>query len=353
MPTRTYFAAGTLLLVALGCRDDTSSPTEPAAAMPEAAITQTITLVSGNAPIGEWDLENQVSLDGGATFHDAFVIERWPTWAAPLPSSQWITGESGFEIEAPPITMLFRRPFTLPAGFRKPSFAIEVFADNHATVFLNGTEIGQQSLEGIPENLQNFQEPPDTFTAPAGLLHSGANTLTIELVNAPDGSGNPSGLDYKATITSGRRRSAGVQRITAGGTFTQFFPEPVGSEVTFSVNAIKHRDGTVTGKFEYVTHIHEPSPLPVDQIHTHGDVHCFVVEGNLVIIGGVVTKSNTPEHIGVPSYINLTDRGEGPNDPRDLASGLWDPPGSFAACAERPRADQFPLRGGNVKVHRR
>jgi hypothetical protein len=177
------------------------------------------------------------------------------------------------------------------------------------------------------------------------------SALLLAALGCRDDTRSPTEPANVATTRARQSPRQGVQRITAGGTFTQFFPYPVGSEVTFSVNAIKHRDGTFSGKFEYITHIHDPSPLPVDQIHTHGVVDCFVMVGNVVIIGGRVTKSNTPEHIGVPSYINLTDLGEGPHEARDLASGLWDPPGSFAACAERPGADQFPLNGGNVQVH--
>jgi hypothetical protein len=169
---------------------------------PAQAGTETITLVSGNGPIGGGDPQNRVSEDGGETFHDAFVIEHFLLWAPPLPGSEWITAQPDFAFEAPPITMLFRRTFTLPAGLRNPSFTIEIYADNVATVFLNGTQIGQQSLEGIPENLQNFQEPPDSFTASPGILHSGTNTLAIEVVNTPGAPANPTGLDYRATITT-------------------------------------------------------------------------------------------------------------------------------------------------------
>jgi hypothetical protein len=141
----------------------------------------------------------------------------------------------------------------------------------------------------------------------------------------------------------------GQQRITAGGTFTQDFPDPVGSEVTFGLSAIKHRDSTFSGQFEYVTHPHDPNPLPVNQIHTHGVVDCFVLEGDLAIIGGRITKSNFDD-IGMPIVINVTDLGESTNDPPDLASGLG-APGSLTACALHARNDQFPLNGGDVQVH--
>jgi hypothetical protein len=139
-------------------------------------------------------------------------------------------------------------------------------------------------------------------------------------------------------------QTGSVRLITAGGSYTQPFPEPVGSEVAFSIDAIRHPDGSFNGRFHYVTRIHRPSPLSVNQIRTTGIVDCFVVEGDLVIIGGRITGSNFDD-IGQPIVINLTDRSDGP----DFASGLIGPPGSFEACAQRTRADQFPLDG--VDLH--
>jgi hypothetical protein len=213
-----------------------------------------------------------------------------------------------------------------------------MFSDNFATVFLNGIPIGQQSHEAI-----NFLEPSSSFTAPPGILSGGSNTLDVEVTNLPITGGNAAGLDYRATITSGQGPAAGVRLITAGGTFTQPFPEPVGSEVTFSVDAIKHPDGSFNGRFYYVTRIHRPSPLPVNQIRTAGVVDCFVIEGDLVILGGRIIRSNFDD-IGQPIVINLTDRSDSP----DLASGIAGPPGSFEGCAQRTRIDQFPVDGVNL-----
>lgn len=161
--------------------------------------------------------------------------------------------------------------------------------------------------------------------------------------NAPDEARSPTEPALGATAVTLPAQTAGVRLITAGGTYTQPFPEPVGSEVAFSIDAIRHPDGSFNGQFHYVTRIHRPSPLPVNQIRTTGVVDCFVVEGNLVIIGGRITRSNFDD-IGQPIVINLTDRSDAP----DLASGLTGPPGSFEACAERTRNDQFPVDGVNL-----
>jgi hypothetical protein len=181
--------------------------------------------------------------------------------------------------------------------------------------------------------------------APAFVLaalgcHDDANSPDV---NSPDDANSPTEPTLGTTGATQPAHETDVRLITAGGTFTQPFPDPVGSEVTFSVDAIRHPDGSFDGRFLYVTRIHRPSPLPVNQIRTTGVVDCFVVEGNLVIIGGRIIRSNFDD-IGQPIVINLTDRSDAP----DLASGLTGPPGSFEACAQQTRSDQFPVDGVNL-----
>lgn len=200
--------------------------------------------------------------------------------------------------------------------------------------------------------------------ATALLCTVGALACDQSTSRVPTGPGDPSFASTSSQPMVETRHSRGgpisvsapyAQRVTAGGTFTQDFPVPVGSEVTFGLSAVKHQDGTFSGQFQYVTHPHEPNPLPVNQIHTHGVVDCFVLEANLAIIGGRITQSNFDD-IGMPIVINVTDLGEGANDPPDLASGLSGPPsapGGLAACVARAHIDQFPLNGGNVQVHTR
>jgi hypothetical protein len=187
-----YLAVGALLLAATGCRDEAESPVAPAL---ESAL-QPVTLVSGNAAVGGRDAENRVSVDGGTTFYSAHVVDPFPAWAPPLSGSQWITAEPDFAVGgAPAMTMLFQRTFTLSEDPGDAVFTIQVHADNHATVSLNGTQFGRQPFVDIPEN---FNDPAETYVAPPGLLRQGINTLEIELVNF--GPVDPAGLDYRATI---------------------------------------------------------------------------------------------------------------------------------------------------------
>jgi alpha-tubulin suppressor-like RCC1 family protein len=195
VPYKRSLAAGVLLLAA-ACADDTESPTAPAATLDLAPALAPITLVSGNAAPGGRDTENRVSVDGGTTFRNAYVVDPFTAWAPPLPGSQWITADPDFaEGGAPAMTILFRRTFTLSEDPGDAGFTMRVHADNHATIRLNGTEIGRQRFQDIPDN---FNDPAESYRAPPGLLREGTNSLEIELVNF--GPADPTGLDYRATI---------------------------------------------------------------------------------------------------------------------------------------------------------
>jgi len=91
--------------------------------------------------------------------------------------------------------MLFRVAFTLPAGFSSPQLSLSVFADNVATGILNGVIFGGQPFI---QDQSNFTNPPSVFTTSnPGQFQVGQNFLTVYLYNFSD----PSGLDFKATVT--------------------------------------------------------------------------------------------------------------------------------------------------------
>jgi alpha-tubulin suppressor-like RCC1 family protein len=112
------------------------------------------------------------------------------------------------------MTVLFRRTFTLSEAPGDAVFTIRVHADNHATIRLNGTQIGRQPFQDIPDN---FNDPAESYTAPPGLLREGTNTLEIELVNF--GPADPTGLDYRATIGE-PAEAPGFRQISAGWSHT-------------------------------------------------------------------------------------------------------------------------------------
>lgn len=157
--------------------------------------TQTITLISGNGAQGSRDLSVQASADGGITWQNAYIIGGDPSYST-IPGTKFVfCGPTGaHECGNPFKTTLYRIFFELPSDHRTPSLNISVHADNAATIFLNGTQMGQQAQEEI---YPNFTDPPESFTTSnSSLFRAGLNTLQITLVNYSV----VGGLDFKAEV---------------------------------------------------------------------------------------------------------------------------------------------------------
>ena len=124
---------------------------------------------------------------------DAFVVDPHPDYDT-ITGTQWIS-HSPDGLGQPNDVETYFAEFELPAGFTNPSITVDIHADNVATIFLNGDQIGQQPPGEISEN---FQDPVESFTnTTATLFNVGTNFLTFEVENFSD----PSGLNYNATVT--------------------------------------------------------------------------------------------------------------------------------------------------------
>jgi hypothetical protein len=148
-----------------------------------------------------------------------------------------------------------------------------------------------------------------------------------------------------------------------GGAFTQAVAQGVEESVTghvefvntisgnlarYSVNAIRHRDGSVSGEFE----IHVYSPTGEFLLSSHVSIVCFTITGNIARIGGIVDRS---KGLGAPpgaeGFITVVDNGEGANDLPDLASGPGVGPGTaFAHCTTGLPRLLFTVDNGNIQV---
>jgi hypothetical protein len=121
-----------------------------------------------------------------------------------------------------------------------------------------------------------------------------------------------------------------------------------GNQARYSVNAIRHRDGSVTGEFEF--HVVTPSGDPV--LRSHVTITCFTIVGNVAFIGGVVDRSSG---IGAPpgteGYITVVDNGEGHNALADLASPTGIGPGTAEAhCETGLSRPLLTVVRGNIQV---
>ena len=158
-----------------------------------AQTTQTLTLISGDGPTGSRDTANQFTVDGGATWQDAYIVTPIPGYDV-IPGTQYISLSPNLSgpLHA---TTRYRTTFELPAGFSDPALTVEVHADNVATLFLNGVQIGQQPFAEI---FANFQNPTESFTsADPSLFVPGTNILEFDIHNFT----GPTAFDYQATVS--------------------------------------------------------------------------------------------------------------------------------------------------------
>lgn len=155
--------------------------------------TVTITLISGNGNIGELDPLNLFSVDGGVTYEPAYIIVPHPFYSV-IAGTHYINRNPTY---AGPnnTSTLYKTTFELPADFRDASVTVNIHADNVATIYLNGTPIGQQTFAEI---FPNFQDPPELFTTnDPSLFNAGTNTLLFDIYNF----GGPTAFDYLAEMS--------------------------------------------------------------------------------------------------------------------------------------------------------
>lgn len=169
----------------------------------------TITLASGGAAPGQPDPITDFTRDGGITWRDAVVVNAHPAYST-LPGTGWIS-LSPTSCCASNSLIRYRTTFELPAGYGSPSIQVRVHADNAARVIVNGTAVGEQPQAEI---FPNFQNPAESFgtTNPAH-FQTGTNTLDFDLRNF----GDPSGLNYLATVSFTTNAAPDCSTVTATG----------------------------------------------------------------------------------------------------------------------------------------
>ena len=158
---------------------------------------QTITLVSGNGPIGTRDPNTVFSIDNGVTFTNAFIPTPNGLYSS-IPGANWISVQADGNGPSN-TTNIYRTSFTLAVGFTGPSLSITILADDQAVVFLNGHFVGAQPF---PTSLPNYNNPPSVFsTSNAAQFLTGQNVLEIRCFNQSEAfPTNPTGIDFSAVV---------------------------------------------------------------------------------------------------------------------------------------------------------
>ena len=130
----------------------------------------------------------------------------------------------------------------------------------------------------------------------------------------------------------------------------QFVGINTGNDFKYSLSAIRHEDGSVSGEFEERV-IFAATADFIRQ--THGTVTCFEIVGNMARIGGLVDHATDPRFLpGTEFRLVVVDNGKGADDPPDLGSNArFGVPGTAQAfCDAGTPFNLEPVEHGNVEV---
>lgn len=197
-----------LLLVVLACG-------ATAIWLASAALADTITIQSGNAPVGQPDpLVQIISVDNtGLAGICAADNSTGPAWVVAHPAYTVIPGTNyvgfdntnclGWGSVGGAGATTFRTQFTVPAGATNVSLQLSVRADNGFTVSLNGgSPFATDAPYPFPPCGATFYGPAyptaPTFTVGSGFA-TGVNTLDFVVDNC--GTPGSTGLDFLGTVT--------------------------------------------------------------------------------------------------------------------------------------------------------
>jgi hypothetical protein len=144
-----------------------------------------------------------------------------------------------------------------------------------------------------------------------------------------------------------RAVAQGVEESVTGS--ADFVNTISGNRFRYTVSAIRHQDGSVSGEFE--NHITNATTGEF-VTSAHVSIVCFTITGNIARIGGIVehvTGGVTPP--GAEGFITVVDNGQGESDMPDLASSPGVAPGSaLAHCTTGLPRVLFPVEHGNIQI---
>jgi hypothetical protein len=148
--------------------------------------------------------------------------------------------------------------------------------------------------------------------------------------------------------TTGAALEADTKQSVTG--HYQFVGINTGNDFKYSVAAIRHDDGSVSGEFEERVTLASTGEF-IRQ--THGTVTCFQIVDNVARIGGLVDQATDQRFLpGTEFRLIVVDNGEGASDPSDLGSNArFGFPGTAQAFCDAGTAFNLePVQHGNVEV---
>jgi len=142
---------------------------------------------------------------GTASDLQTALLSYNPGWDANLAGSSWIgPNATSNEYKTLPGTYVFQTTFNLNAGVTNVVLNDTLMSDNAVAVYLNGTKLEQQVIADCAtgtncnwNSTNKFVISASSATIPGGGFVVGTNTLTVYLVDTPNG-GN-AGNNYDCT----------------------------------------------------------------------------------------------------------------------------------------------------------
>lgn len=168
------------------------------------ASANTITLISGNAPIGQLDTNIRVrgaavivegvarAAAAGVSLQQACVVAPCYAWYAAPDGSNWVSCSSNGAAVGPTGGYIYTISFELPQAYTLPVLSMQASSDNGGNVILNGSLIPSNGPNGCTGH--NWREVY-SYSDPTG-FHSGENTLEFWVYNSE----GPTGLAFSATV---------------------------------------------------------------------------------------------------------------------------------------------------------
>jgi hypothetical protein len=130
-----------------------------------------------------------------------------PSWAPPLAfdegSSEWVTTANGWD-SPNAFQVTWTVDFWLPVGFSDAWLSLGVYADDSATVKLDGTTLFTQSFDmgphcsAVPIGCEPGKEGLIDFRNVTEDLHAGENTITFDVIQ--EVGDTPFGLDFSGGL---------------------------------------------------------------------------------------------------------------------------------------------------------
>jgi hypothetical protein len=149
-----------------------------------------------------------------------------------------------------------------------------------------------------------------TVTLLIGLALVGCDRNPIPAITGPTLSPSEGLRDLSEVATP-------IEKQSVTGHY-QFVGVNTHNDFKYSISAIRHENGSVSGEFEERV-LFAPTGEFVRQ--THGSVTCFEIIGNMARIGGLVEHATDPRFLpGTEFRLNVIDNGEGASDPPDMGS---------------------------------